>query len=194
MFSLALSRMLSLVLPLALLLLAGCAVPASRPPAVLQAATAPAYDYPVDNPYAATIIGTPAEHKVEYDNKIKLATRALAVFPDRKIPEGFWYYRDGLLYGERLQDHAAPLVYIIGGTGSGHLSSHSVMLAQMLYAAGNHVVTLPSPTHANFIVTAGGNHFPGNAEDDARDLYRAMRLIKARIAEKAEITAFGVTG
>lgn len=136
----------------------------------------PAYTYPIDNGYAATIIGTPAEIKMRYPRAITPDEKKLIVFPERKIPEGYWYY-DGLLYGQMLQNTSAPLVYIIGGTGSGYKSRFTISLANTLYQAGYHVIMLPSPTHANFIVTASNNFFPGYAQSDAEDLYRVIAMI-----------------
>ncbi len=176
---------------LAVLYLAGCA---SSPPSV-QALNpvAPAYDYPLDNAYAATIIGTPPAIKVSNESAPIPTEREVAVFPRRKVPEGFWYY-DGLKYGEMLQDQPAPLVYIIGGTGSGYKSRYTVALANMLFSAGNHVVLLPSPTHSSFIVTASENFFPGRADNDARDIYRVINIIHPRIKDKVSVTSVGLTG
>lgn len=159
----------------------------------IKTTTQPLYDYPIDNAYAATIIGTPAEMKVRYPDAIEADEEKLVVFPARKIPEGFWYY-NGLLYGQMLQDKAAPLVYIIGGTGSGYKSRFTVALANTLYNSGHHVIMLPSPTHASFIVTASQDHFPGNAQTDAKDLYRVMTMIQKRVAQQRQITSTHITG
>ena len=179
-----------IALSLTITMIGACAHNDSLP---VRTATPSVYDYPINNAYAATIIGTPAEIKVRYPNAIEPDEEKLVVFPDREIPEGFWYY-DGLLYGQMLQDKAAPLVYIIGGTGSGYKSRFTVALANTLYHAGHHVVMLPSPTHANFIVTASENNFPGNAETDAKDLYRVMTMIRERVAQRREITSTHLTG
>ncbi len=178
------------ILCISLTLMVACA---HREPLPLETAQQPLYDYPVKNAYAATIIGTPAEMKVRYPDAIEADEEKLVVFPDRKIPEGFWYY-NGLLYGQMLQDKAAPLVYIIGGTGAGYKSRFTVALANTLYDSGHHVVMLPSPTHANFIVTASANHFPGNGKTDAEDLYRVMNMIQKRVAQKRAITSTHITG
>lgn len=150
------------------------------------------YSYPLENPYAATIIGTPPELKAK-PLSTQLTERKLVVFPDRKVPEGFWYY-DGLHYGEMLQSKPAPLVYIIGGTGSGYRSRYTVAFANVLYRAGYHVVTLPSTTHSNFIVTASSNFFPGNAGNDAADLYNVINLIQPKITKKVQVTSTSITG
>lgn len=173
-------------------LLIGCT--GTPPPSAQSFVRAePVYDYPVDNAYAATIIGTPAEMKIRYERGKEPVERKLVVFPDRKIPEGFWYY-DALNYGEMLQKQPAPLVYIIGGTGSGYKSRYTMALAKALFESGHHVVLLPSPTHSNFIVTASGNFFPGRGDTDARDLYRVINLIHDGLQRRIEITTTGLTG
>lgn len=154
----------------------------------------PPYDYPISNAYAATIIGTPGANIYEVVKDTPIKEQTLRVYPNREIPEGFWYYRSGLRYGEMLQPRPAPLIFIIGGTGAGYRSSYNVFLAKTLYEAGNHVILLPSPTHSNFIVTASSNFYPGNAQNDARDLYRVMVMIRNHLDSSIKITATGVTG
>ena len=186
-------------LPLLLLfllpfLLSACAGAPDRGATGYEQRIPPAYDYPIANPYAATVIATPPAYRDAGAGSADIKIRHLEIFPDRSIPEGFWYYRDGLAYGEMLQDHAAPLVYVIGGTGAGFQSRNSLALADILYRAGNHVVTLPSPTHSSFIVTAGSNFFPGNAANDADDLYRVIAMIQPRVERRADVTSTGLTG
>ena len=67
----------------------------------------------------------------------------------------FWFFGRGMPYSVLKQNRpTAPLFFIIGGTGAGHDSTKSYGLANVLYQAGFHVVSLPSPTHPSFIVTA----------------------------------------
>lgn len=153
----------------------------------------PVYNYPLANPLAATIIGTPPDFKLARTADHKLDEREITIFPARKIPEGFWYY-DGLQYGQMLQDRPAPIVYVIAGTGAGYRAAKNIAIGNVLYGLGYHVVLLPSPTHANFIVTASENFFPGNAQADARDLYRAIRMIDADIRKGTQITSENITG
>ena len=87
----------------------------------------------------------------------------------------FWYYASGMPYTVLKQTRPrAPLFFIIGGTGAGHDSAKSHGLANVLYQAGFHVVSLASPTHSSFIVTASEDSVPGQLEHDASDLYRVM--------------------
>ena len=175
-------------------LLSGCGpAPQKDPVATLNQGIQPAYNYPITNPYVATIVGNPPENKLDYSNTPKPTEKTLVVFRERAIPEGFWY-EHGLRYSELLQDHAAPLVYVIAGTGADHRAEKMHTIANVLYNAGFHVVLLPSPTHQNFIINASSNYIVGRPKQSAEDLYRVMKLIDRDIAQETTITARMLTG
>lgn len=152
-----------------------------------------AYDYPFDNPWAATVLGTPEAHKLTFASAVEPEQRRLEVFPERERPEGFWYH-DGLRYSVLLHDHPAPLVFVIAGTGASDRARYMLSLGKTLHAAGLHVALLPSPTHANFIVSASTTRLPGRADTDAADLYRVMRLIDDEIRAEVGVTGYHLTG
>ena len=166
----------------AIALLASCATQPKQAPA--PAVTE--YRYPIENPYAATIIGLPAELKQTPAAPIEVKEEHLTLFKDRKIPEGFWYEQE-LRYGTILHKKPAPLLYIIAGTGSDHRSSNMVALGQVFYQAGYHVVLLPSSTHPNFIITASETFVPGRLTQSAEDMYRVIKRIDADIAKKNRV-------
>jgi hypothetical protein len=92
------------------------------------------------------------------------------------------------------QDHRAPLIFNIAGTGAGHNTSSMKVLEKAFYQAGFHVISLPSPTHANFIVTASSTGVPGRVEDDAADLYRVMALAYQHVKDRIDVSEFYLTG
>jgi hypothetical protein len=147
----------------------------------------PVYDYPINNPYAATIIGVPPEMKVDYSSVPALQDRTITLFKDRVVPEGFWYQR-GFKYSELLQTTPAPLVYVIAGTGADSHSESPHTIADILYSAGFSVVILPSPTHPNFIINASRNFITGNPVQDSEDLYRIMKVVDTQVALEAKVT------
>lgn len=145
---------------------------------------------------AYTVVRTPPAERIavpELDRDHVLVDR-VRVFPDRPVPDVFWYDSRGMSYGLVYQKTRAPLVFLIAGTGASFNSDTNKLLARVLYDAGYHVLGLPSPTHPNFIINASETGVPGRMEDDARDLYRAMRLAYARVKDRIEVSDIHLTG
>ncbi|WP_300455675.1 hypothetical protein [Desulfobacula sp.] len=151
------------------------------------------YDYPLEDAYAATIIGTPNAFKASLPENIKVKQLKMTVFPDRKTPDVFWY-QDKLRYSLAYQKKEAPLIFIIAGTGAGYNSSKMKMLQSAFWGAGLHVICLPSPTHPNFMVNASTSQMPGNSVEDAIDLYRVMDLAWQQARKKIKVSEFYLTG
>jgi hypothetical protein len=179
-----------------LLALGGCATSADHAPAGLAPAEAAAAfaPFPFTNPWVATVVGTPAELRAVLPDGPTPRRATLERFPGRAIPEGFWYYDGGLTYSTLLQERPAPLVFVIAGTGADDRSRLMILLARTLHAGGAHVVLIPSPSHANFIVTAGSTFMPGNGEQDAADLLKVMDAIRQRLAGQIQVTRYDLTG
>ena len=68
------------------------------------------------------------------------------------------------------------------------------LLVRTFDKLGFHVITLPSPTYENFIVTASTTSVPGLITDDAADLYRVMRLAYDQVKDEIQATEFYLTG
>jgi hypothetical protein len=154
---------------------------------------AAAYDYPLKDPYLATIIGTPEEFQPQLPEKIDYELLSLKVFPGRTPPDVFWYQRD-LRYSLTFQKGEAPLIFVIAGTGGAFYSSNMIFFQKLFYQAGFHVICLSSPTHMNFIVTASETSVPGDTVDDARDLYRVMTLAWEQVKDRIKVSEFYLTG
>jgi hypothetical protein len=152
----------------------------------------PPYDYNIVDPYAATVAATPPALAAKVPQEINKDELTLTVFPEREIPEIFWYAQLGfsLVY----QDRPAPLIFLVAGTGAGHDSTKSRLLQSALFQAGYNVISLPSPTYPDFVMTASTTSVPGRAEDDARDLYRVMQLAYQQVKDRIEVTTFHLTG
>lgn len=151
------------------------------------------YGYPLNDPYAATIIGTPDAHKAPLPKNIKVKNLKMTVFQDRKVPEVFWYQKK-LRYSLAYHKKEAPLIFIIAGTGAGYNSSKMKILQRAFWGAGFHVICLSSPTHPNFMATASRSRMPGNTTADAIDLYRVMDLAWQAAAQKIQVSEFYLTG
>lgn len=156
-------------------------------------ATTESYDFPFQDPFVATVVGTPEEYRADLPKKIPVKRRRIKIFEERVVPEVFWFNEE-LHYSYALQKRRAPLVFLIAGTGGSHNGSKNQMMARAFYQAGFHVVSLTSPSHPNFIVSASGTSVPGDAFRDAEDLYRVMERLWAVLSNRAEVTDFYVTG
>ncbi len=149
------------------------------------------YRYPIADSYAATILGTPKNLRQDLPGDIPIKTMVLET--DHQKPEIFFYDR-GLRYTVAFQDHKAPLVFLIAGTGGSSRSAKITALMTNLYHAGFHVIALPSPTFPNFIIDASTTHVPGHLSDDAADLYRVMEQIWTQTKGRIEVTGFSLAG
>lgn len=151
------------------------------------------YGYPIPGAYEATIMGTPAPLMAEYSARIRTRQLLLDVIPDRARPPIF-FYDTGLRCTLAYQDHKAPLVFLIAGAGAGDRSAKLMSMMNSLYQAGFHVITLPSPTTANFIVSASKNSIAGNLSEDAADLYRVMEVAWKKVQGDIQVSSFSVGG
>ena len=149
------------------------------------------YGYPIDDSYAATILGTPQGFRSSLPEDVPVKTMVLET--DQKKPDIFFYDR-GLRYTVAFQNRKAPLVFLIAGTGGSSKSAKIVALMANLYHAGFHVIALPSPTFPNFIIDASTTHVPGNLPDDAVDLYRVMEKIWSQAKGRIDVSHFLLAG
>jgi hypothetical protein len=154
---------------------------------------AAAYDYKVDDPYVSTIVGTPDVLEWKVPEKIDYELLGLKVFPDRPMPDVFWYQRE-FLYTLSYQKQEAPLIFIIAGTGSSFYASSMIFLQKAFWGAGFHVICLSSPTQMNFITTASATGVPGNIVEDSQDLYRVMNLAWEQVKDRIKVSEFYLTG
>lgn len=153
----------------------------------------PPYEFTIVDPLAATVVGTPPGFTADVPEGINRDELTLSVFPERAPPTVFWY-ADKLAFSLVYQVGPAPLVFLIAGTGAGHDSAKSKYLQQVLFQAGYHVISLPSPTAADFIIAASSTGVPGRAEDDAGDLYRVMKLAYEQVKDRIQVQSFHLTG
>jgi hypothetical protein len=151
------------------------------------------YDYPFVNAYEATVLGTPEIYMAAVPEKINIKEFDLTVFEDRNIPEAFWYY-EGLKCSLVYQENKAPLIFNIAGTGSAYNSGKMKAMQKAFFKAGYHVISISSPTHPNFIVSASETMVPGYITEDARDLYRVMELAWREVKDSIQVSEFYITG
>lgn len=143
--------------------------------------------------YEATVVGTLPEVRADLPKANPLHGQRITIFPDREIPPAF-FFDDQLSYSAAWQDDAAPLVFLIAGTGASHNGAKNIDMARAYYHAGFHVISLSSPTYMNFIVSASKSGIPGHAYDDAKDLYHVMELIWQEVKNDIEVVDFYIAG
>jgi len=148
--------------------------------------------YPFDDPYQATVFGTPAQARYAFKDPVRPEVRAIRI-EGRRVPEVFAYSRD-MYFTTALQEGPAPLIFVIAGTGAEHDSAKMRFLTQVFHEAGFHVAALSSPTHMNFVVSASGHGVPGFVPHDVTDLDRVMGWIREELAKDCEITGFSLAG
>jgi pimeloyl-ACP methyl ester carboxylesterase len=164
-----------------------------------------AYEYPFRDPYAATVFGTPPQDELPLESVRPTGIADLnplhdlgavrsreMLLHDRPVPEILWY-DDTLQYTAALQQGAAPLLFLIAGTGSSHESATCAYLLRVFYRAGFHVVTLSSPTYPNFVVSASTTQVPGYIPHDVADLYQSMDAIANEVGRE-RISSFHLAG
>ena len=151
------------------------------------------YGYPIAGSYEATVIGTPAKLMPSFPAKIRTRQLVLEVIPERDKPSVFFYDK-GLHCTFAYQKHKAPLVFLIAGTGCSDRASALLTMMKSFYQAGFHVITLPSPTNANFIISASQSRIPGDLVEDAADLHRAMETAWKKVQGHIEVSSFNLCG
>lgn len=154
------------------------------------------YGYPLTNPFEATIATTPPALRPDLpdDEDIDQDVYTLNLHPEREftLPDNFWAVKK-LHYRLAKQDHAAPLIFLIAGTGAPYNSTINEFLKKLYYGAGYHVVQLSSPTSYDFMTSASRFATPGVSTDDADDIYRVMQAIRAQQAQ-LPVTDYYLTG
>lgn len=154
------------------------------------------YQFPLHNPFEATIAGTPSALRpaLPDDADIKQRDYSLRLRPEREftLPSNFWPVKT-FRYRLAEQSGPAPLIFIIAGTGAHYSSSTMEYLKKLFYGAGFHVAQISSPTAYDFMVGASPYATPGYSPQDALDLYSVMQAIKKQ-QDDLEVTDWHLTG
>ena len=141
----------------------------------------------------ATVFGTSPQNMAPMPNRVPLAEINIDLPWKRPVPEVFWFDRK-LRVWLSTQDKPAPLAIVISGTGSDGNTAKLSVLRGALYAAGYHVLTMPSPTFPGFIVSASSTGVAGDLMQDGQDLYAAMQQVIEHLPRKVKITDIDVLG
>ena len=146
--------------------------------------------------YQATVTGYCQEVAAQLPTDIPSKKMSLEFRPLEQIPEVFWFNKK-LAYTLNQQPSAAPLAFVIAGTGAAHNSPKMVTLQRTLFSQGYHVVSLSSPTYPNYIINATTRaDMVGDLAKDAKSLYAKMESIYAqlKLTHNLQATSFSLTG
>jgi len=141
----------------------------------------------------ATVFGTPPQDIAPLPATVPLQEINIALSWARPVPEVFWFDRR-LRVWFSAQNNPAPLAIVISGVGSDGNTAKLDVLRAVLYGAGYHVLTMPSPTFPGFIVAASSTGVAGDLLQDGRDLYATMQEIIAHLPKHGQITEVDVLG
>ncbi len=141
----------------------------------------------------ATVFGTPPQNIAPLPDKVPLIEINMSMPWARQLPNVFWFDRQ-LRVWFSAQDKPAPLAIVISGTGGDGNTTTLSTLRAVLYGAGYHVLTMPSPTFPGFIVSTSSTGVAGDLQQDGQDLYAAMQRIVAHLPRKVKITETDVLG
>src|ERR1700678_2118710 len=162
-------------------------------PAELPPAPGPATGLADSAALRATVFGTPPQDIAPLPDTVPMLEMEVALPWRQPVPQIFWFDKR-LRVWLSAQKKPAPLAIVISGTGSDANTSKLSVLRAVLYGAGYHVLTMPSPTFPGFIVSASSTGVAGDLEQDGHDLYAAMGEIIAHLPRKVKITDIDVLG
>src|SRR5271170_4755844 len=183
---------LALVAALAALFVS-TSTPADTQPIPAPPAPGPATGLADSAALRATVFGTPPQDIAPLPEKVPLLEMDLALPWARPVPAVFWF--DKLLrVWFSAQDKPAPLAIVISGTGSDANTAKLSVLRAVLYGAGYHVLTVPSPTFPGFIVSASSTGVAGDLKQDSQDLYAALQALVAHLPRGTRITDVDLLG
>jgi len=141
----------------------------------------------------ATVFGTPPQDMAPLPETVPLSEINIALPWARPVPAVYWFDRR-LRVWISAQKKPAPLAIVIAGTGGDGNTSKLSILRGALYAAGYHVLTMPSPTFPGFIVSTSSTGVSGDLMQDSRDLYAAIVQILAKLPRRIQITDIDILG
>ncbi len=141
----------------------------------------------------ATVFGTPPQDMAALPDKVPLSEINITLPWRLPVPDVLWF--DGKLrVWLSAQRKPAPLAIVISGTGSDGNTGKLGVLRAVLYGAGYHVLTMPSPTFPGFIVSTSSTGVAGDLLQDGHDLYAAIVEILAHLPRRVRITDIDVLG
>lgn len=152
------------------------------------------YNFPIDNPYSATIIGSATMMTPGISENIPLKVYDVQIKSREEIPDIFWYASKFKFSFSKQKNKKAPLIFILAGTGSDYNAVRVKLMQRIFHDAGYHTIGMSSQMSQQFIISALTNSMPGILIRDNKDIYNTMKVAYNKIKEQIEVTDFYIMG
>ncbi len=156
--------------------------------------TAFSYNFPIDDPYSATIIGSASMMTEGVSENIPLKVYEIQIKDKKDIPDVFWYASKFKFSFSKQKNKKAPLIFVLAGTGSDYNTTRVKFMQRIFHDAGYHTIAISSQMSQQFMISASSNSVPGLLLEDNKDIYKAMRLAYNKIKDQVEVTDFYIMG
>ena len=156
--------------------------------------TAFSYNFPIDDPYSATIIGSASMMTEGVSENIPLKVYEIQIKDKKDIPDVFWYASKFKFSFSKQKNKKAPLIFVLAGTGSDYSTTRVKFMQRIFHDAGYHTIAISSQMSQQFMISASSNSVPGLLLEDNKDIYKAMKLAYNKIQDQVEVTDFYIMG
>jgi len=156
--------------------------------------TAFSYNFPIDDPYSATIIGSASMMTEGVSENIPLKVYEIQIKDKKDIPDLFWYASKFKFSFSKQKNKKAPLIFVLAGTGSDYSTTRVKFMQRIFHDAGYHTIAISSQMSQQFMISASSNSVPGLLLEDNKDIYKAMKLAYNKIKDQVEVTDFYIMG
>ena len=156
--------------------------------------TAFSYNFPIDDPYSATIIGSATMMTPGVSENIPLKVYEIQIKDKKDIPNVFWYASKFKFSFSKQKNKKAPLIFVLAGTGSDYNAIRVKFMQRIFHDAGYHTIAISSQMSQQFMISASTNVMPGMLIGDNEDIYKAMKLAYNKIKDQVEVTNFYIMG
>ena len=158
---------------------------------IILSLTAFSYNFPIDDPYSATIIGSATMMTPGVSENIPLKVYEIQIKDKKDIPDVFWYASKFKFSFSKQKNKKAPLIFVLAGTGSDYNTTRVKFMQRIFHDAGYHTIAISSQMSQQFMISASSNSVPGLLLEDNKDIYKAMNN---KIKDQVEVTDFYIMG
>ena len=156
--------------------------------------TAFSYNFPIEDPYSATIIGSATMMTPGVSENIPLKVYEIQIKDKKDIPDVFWYASKFKFSFSKQKNKKAPLIFVLAGTGSDYSAVRVKFMQRIFHDAGYHTIAISSQMSQQFMISASTNAIPGMLIRDNEDIYKAMKLAYNKIKDQVDVTDFYIMG